>query len=126
NEILFQLNDLIANQKFQSDEVTQTMLSSFSFLKQLFKILGIALVVGGILIAIFTTRTIVKPDYILKHILVNLSKGIFPPRTLKERSDAIVFRLSSPPWTALPASNIIATATRRANGFLATRDRWPS
>ncbi len=89
NEILFQLNDLIANQKFQSDEVTQTMLSSFSFLKQLFRILGIALVAGGILIALFTTRTIVKPIYNLKHILLDLSKGIFPTKTLKERSDEI-------------------------------------
>ena len=89
NEILFQLNDLIANQKFQSDKVTQTMLTSFSFLKQLFKILGFALVIGGILIAIFTTRTIVKPVYNLKHILLNLSKGIFPTHKLKEKSDEI-------------------------------------
>lgn len=89
NEILFQLNDLIANQKFQSDEVTQTMLSSFSFLKQLFRILGFALVAGGILIAIFTTRTIVKPVYILKNILLDLSKGIFPTKKLRERSDEI-------------------------------------
>jgi serine phosphatase RsbU (regulator of sigma subunit)/HAMP domain-containing protein len=89
NEILFQLNDLIANQKFQSDEVTTTMLTSFSFLKQLFRILGIALVVGGVLIAIFTTRTIVKPIYRLKHILLDLSRGVFPTKTLKERSDEI-------------------------------------
>jgi len=89
NEILFQLSDLIANQKFQSDEVTTTMLGSFSFLKQLFRILGFALVVGGILIAIFTTRTIVKPIYYLKHILLDLSKGIFPTKTLKERRDEI-------------------------------------
>lgn len=89
NEILFQLNDLIANQKYQSDTVTGIMLSSFSFLKMLFEILGVALVIGGILIAIFTTRTIVKPVHQLKNILLDLSKGVFPQRTLKERSDEI-------------------------------------
>jgi len=47
NEILYQLNDLIDNQKFESTSVTESMQSSFSFLKQLFKILGIALVIGG-------------------------------------------------------------------------------
>ena len=89
NEILFQLSDLIANQKFQSDEVTATMLTSFSFLKQLFRILGFALVIGGVLIAIFTTRTIVKPIYFLKHILLDLSKGVFPTKILRERKDEI-------------------------------------
>ncbi len=89
NEILFQLNDLIDNQKFKSASVTESMQSSFSFLKQLFKLLGIALVIGGVLIAIFTTRTIVKPVYNLKLILLNLSKGIFPKDKIRERSDEI-------------------------------------
>jgi len=89
NEILFQLNDLIDNQKFESTSVTESMQSSFSFLKQLFKILGIALVIGGVLIAIFTTRTIVKPVDKLKLILLDLSKGIFPKGRVKERSDEI-------------------------------------
>ena len=34
NEILYQLNDLIDNQKFESTSVTETMQTSFSFLKQ--------------------------------------------------------------------------------------------
>ncbi|MGE0562074.1 MAG: SpoIIE family protein phosphatase [Flavobacteriales bacterium] len=89
NEILFQLNDLIDNQKFESTSVTESMQTSFSFLKQLFKILGIALVVGGVLIAIFTTRTIVTPVYNLKLILLKLSKGIFPNERIRERSDEI-------------------------------------
>ena len=65
------------------------MLTSFIFLKQLFRILGFTLVVGCILIAIFTTRTIVKPIYRLKNILLDLSRGVFPTKTLKERSDEI-------------------------------------
>lgn len=89
NEILYQLNDLIDNQKFESSSVTQSMQTSFSFLKQLFKILGIALVVGGVLIAIFTTRTIVTPVNNLKLILLKLSKGIFPSDRIKERNDEI-------------------------------------
>ena len=89
NEILFQLNDLIDNQKFESTSVTESMQTSFSFLKQLFKILGIALVIGGVLIAIFTTRTIVTPVHNLKLILLKLSKGIFPNEKIRERSDEI-------------------------------------
>ncbi|MCC7332534.1 MAG: SpoIIE family protein phosphatase [Flavobacteriales bacterium] len=89
NEILFQLNDLIDNQKFETLSVTNSMQSSFSFLKNLFKILGVALVVGGILIAIFTTRTIVNPVDKLRLIILDLGKGIFPKSKLKERSDEI-------------------------------------
>lgn len=89
NEIIFLLDDLIANQKYQSDTVTEQMLSSFNFLQELFRILGIALVAGGILIAIYTTRTIVKPVTKLKNILLQLSKGVFPNYTLKERNDEI-------------------------------------
>jgi len=89
NEILFQLDDLINNQKFHSNKSTDLMLSSFSFLKLLFRNLGIALVLGGVLIAIYTTRSIVKPIDKLKFILLILSKGVFPKETLKERSDEI-------------------------------------
>ncbi|CAG0983652.1 MAG: SpoIIE family protein phosphatase [Bacteroidetes bacterium] len=89
DEIIFQLDDLIKRQKLKSNKVTEEMISSFDLLQFLVRYLGIGLVIGGILIAIFTTRTIVKPVYSLKNILLGLSKGIFPSQKLKPRNDEI-------------------------------------
>ncbi len=89
DEIIFQLDDLIKRQKLKSNKVTEDMISSFDLLQFLVRYLGIGLIIGGVLIAIFTTRTIVKPVYSLKNILLDLSKGIFPTKKLKQRNDEI-------------------------------------
>ncbi len=88
-EILFQLNNLIDSQKYQTDTVTTKMQSSFSFLKLLSKYLGLALIMGGFLIAIYTTKSIVKPVNNLKEILLAVSQGVFPSHTIKARHDEI-------------------------------------
>ncbi len=89
SEILFQLDDLISNQKFNTDKVTEDMQTSFSDLKWLSKWLGIALVIFGVLVAIYTTRTIVGPVQKLKIILLTLSKGIIPNYSIKAKKDEI-------------------------------------
>jgi serine phosphatase RsbU (regulator of sigma subunit)/HAMP domain-containing protein len=89
SEILFQLDDLISNQKFQTGEVTEDMQESFSSLQWLSKWLGIALVIFGVLVAFYTTRTIVGPVQKLKEILLTLSKGIIPSYTIKAKKDEI-------------------------------------
>lgn len=89
SEILFQLDDLISNQKFQTGKVTEDMQGSFSDLKWLSKWLGIALVIFGVLVAIYTTRTIVGPVQKLKEVLLTLSKGVFPNHTIKAKNDEI-------------------------------------
>ncbi|MCO6499991.1 MAG: SpoIIE family protein phosphatase [Vicingus serpentipes] len=88
-DILFQLDDLINNQKFNTGKVTENMQSSFSDLKWLSKWLGFALVIGGILIAIYTTRSIIKPVGKLKEVLLTLSEGIFPLHSIEARNDEI-------------------------------------
>jgi serine phosphatase RsbU (regulator of sigma subunit)/HAMP domain-containing protein len=88
-KILFQLDDLISNQKFQTGQVTSDMQSSFNDLKWLSKWLGIALVIFGVLVAIYTTRTIVGPVHKLKIILLTLSKGIIPNHSIKAKKDEI-------------------------------------
>lgn len=88
-DILFQLDNLINNQKFNTGKVTENMQHSFNDLKWLSKWLGFALVIGGVLIAIYTTRSIVKPIGKLKDILLTLSKGIFPLHSIKARNDEI-------------------------------------
>jgi nitrogen fixation/metabolism regulation signal transduction histidine kinase len=50
----------------------------FSFLLNTFLITGLIIVLGTILIAIFTTLSITKPVQRLKVILLGLGKGIFP------------------------------------------------
>ena len=89
NDVIYQLDDLINNQKFNSDKLTNAMLMQFNKLQSLFRMLVLGLVIGGILIAIYTTRTIVKPVHQLKLILLTLSKGVFPNNTIRERDDEI-------------------------------------
>src|ERR1700744_5044728 len=64
-----QLNSLIDSQKNNADVVTKQMFTSFNYLLDFVKYLGICLIIGGVLIAVFTVRTIVKPVQNLKHII---------------------------------------------------------
>lgn len=89
NEVMSQLDALIKNQQFQSEQITEEMLNSFSNLQQLFQILGVALILGGILIAGYTTRSIVTPVHQLRDILLKISKGLSPEKKIKERKDEI-------------------------------------
>ena len=61
----------------------------FSFLLNTFLITGLIIVLGTILIAIFTTLSITKPVQRLKVILLGLGKGIFPKRDLRPSNDEI-------------------------------------
>lgn len=89
NEVIFQLEELINIQKFHTDQATNKMQSSFNFLKKLAQYLGIALIIGGLLIAFYTTKSIVTPVTNLKSILLTLSKGVFPKGNIKARNDEI-------------------------------------
>ena len=89
SEILFELNDLINKQKHNTVQVTGSMQNSFSDLKWLTRWLGIALVIFGVLVAFYTTRTIVRPVHKLKMVLLSLSKGVFPKHSIKAKSDEI-------------------------------------
>jgi serine phosphatase RsbU (regulator of sigma subunit)/HAMP domain-containing protein len=84
-----QLNSLIDSQKNNADVVTKQMFTSFNFLLEFVKYLGIFLVIGGMLIAFFTIRTIVKPVQNLKNILQDMSFGVLPKTHLKYNSDEI-------------------------------------
>ena len=79
------INQQNANAKKNSDE----MLVSFSLLQKIVVWLGITLVLGGILIAGFTVRTIVRPIHQLKKILLMMGKGVLPTERIKDRKDEI-------------------------------------
>ena len=52
-------------------------------------LLGALLIACAILIAVFTTNSIVKPVYSLRDILISLSKGIFPKNKIKVGNDEV-------------------------------------
>ncbi len=83
------LHTLINSQKNNADIVTHQMFTSFDFLMQFVKYLGICLVIGGILIAFFTIRTIVKPVQKLKNVLQDMSFGVLPKDRMKYKNDEI-------------------------------------
>lgn len=75
-------------QKFAAN-VTQEMFSSINFLKTFVQLLGITLVIGGLLIAIFTTRSITIPIQILKKMLLSMGLGILPKERVSPTRDEI-------------------------------------
>ena len=84
-----QLNLLIDSQKNNADVVTKQMFTSFNFLLEFVKYLGLFLVIGGMLIAFFTIRTIVKPVQNLKNVLQDMSYGVLPKTRMKYKTDEI-------------------------------------
>ncbi|MHB8260447.1 MAG: SpoIIE family protein phosphatase [Bacteroidia bacterium] len=91
-ELKFLYNELkllINSQKTNADVVTNQMFTSFDYLLQFVKYLGVFLVIGGILIAVFTIRTIVKPVRKLKNVLQDMSYGVLPKIRMKYKSDEI-------------------------------------
>lgn len=88
-EINYLLQDLIVREKNNTLRVSGEMVNSFNKLQFFVRYLGIALILLGILISIFTTRSIVKPVRYAKNILLDLSKGIIERRKIKTRNDEI-------------------------------------
>ena len=62
---------------------------NFTSLLNLIIFIGIVIVLGTLLIAIFTTLSITKPVQRLKQILLDLALGIFPNRELRPGNDEI-------------------------------------
>jgi len=89
-EVIYRnLKQLISlRQKFAEDE-TKMMFDSISFLKIFVQLLGIALVIGGILISFFTTRSITRPIQVLKKMLLSMGLGILPKERVSASRDEI-------------------------------------
>ena len=87
--IIAKLNRLIGVQERDSNQVRTEMVSSFDQLQFLVRALGAGLFFAGVLISVLTTRSIVEPVKKLKFILLDLSKGIFPLHTIRQRADEI-------------------------------------
>lgn len=83
------LNALILHKQNFAEEVKEEMFSSLDFLKTFVQLLGITLVVGGILIAFFTTRSITIPIQVLKKMLLSMGLGILPKERVSASRDEI-------------------------------------
>lgn len=83
------LTELILNKQQFAEDVKEEMFESLDFLKTFVQLLGITLVIGGILIAIFTTRSITKPIQVLKKMLLSMGLGILPKERVSASRDEI-------------------------------------
>ncbi len=88
-EIYKKLNTLIDLKTTFAEDVKDKMFSSINFLQRFVQLLGIALVIGGVFVAIFTTRSITKPVQQLKKMLISMGLGILPKERIKARGDEI-------------------------------------
>lgn len=88
-EVLNNLYSLIAHQQEQSVQKNREMLESFSRLQNVVTILGIFLLLGGIIIAFFTTRTIVRPVTEVKQVLLRMARGVLPDKKIRTGHDEI-------------------------------------
>lgn len=89
NEILFDLENLTLNMRQNTEEESQDMLHSFATLKTYLRTFGIMLILGGILIALLTGRSIVKPVQELKKALLSLGRGVVPNKSVRITNDEI-------------------------------------
>lgn len=89
NMISKNLNLLIERKTREADVVKQEMFKSINFLENIVKILGFVLLVGGVVIAFFTIRSIVVPIMQLKDLLLKMGKGIIPKERFPDRTDEI-------------------------------------
>ncbi len=88
-QIYKNLNTLILLKTNFAEDVKDKMFSSINFLQRFVQLLGIALVIGGIFVAIFTTRSITKPVQKLKKMLISMGLGILPKERIRARTDEI-------------------------------------
>jgi len=88
-EILFNLENLILNMRKNTERESAEMLAAFETLKVYLRYFGILLVLGGVLIALLTGRSIVKPVRELKTAILSLGRGVAPKEQVKITKDEI-------------------------------------
>ncbi|HEY6159820.1 MAG TPA: SpoIIE family protein phosphatase [Bacteroidia bacterium] len=87
--ILAQLDQLIAVQQEKAAENISEMDKSFSRLKLVVMVLGVALPVIGLVIALLTRLSIVRPVDELKRMLQKMKRGVMPEEKIHGRNDEI-------------------------------------
>ena len=96
NSLMVKMDTLISNKNFEANQQQLQSNTAFKGTNNNFKrlsvgvlIAGIALVLGTIIIALFTTLSITRPVQQLKKILVDLGRGVFPKKQINPSNDEI-------------------------------------
>jgi serine phosphatase RsbU (regulator of sigma subunit) len=87
--ILENLSKVVDQQNRNTNEVSDNMQNAFTVLQTVVIGFGILILVGGVLTAFFTVRTIVRPISELKDTILQMGKGITPAESSKDREDEI-------------------------------------
>ena len=89
-QILEKLEHLISIKKYKTISESDIIQKKIAKLKRNVIVTGILLLLGAILAAFFTRRSIVKPIFEVKDILLSLGKGLIPRKKMNEtRTDEI-------------------------------------
>lgn len=89
DEVLNDLDTLLAMQEAKRQELSGGMIRSFDSLKFFVLYLGMGLVAIGIIVAVLIVRGIVRPVMHLRTMLLSLGRGVFPRARLDARNDEI-------------------------------------
>jgi len=89
DDILSQISSLRSNIQQKVENSRNEMDAAFNKFEQFIVILGISLIIISIIIAVFLTRTTVRPIKNVKNTIIAMCKGILPDKKLKVRNDEI-------------------------------------
>lgn len=89
DRILTRLNALAKRQETIVKESNQEMKKSFAEFEEMILLMGLVLLIGIVVIAFFTTLSIVRPINHIKRIILKMGKGILPEKTIKSSNDEI-------------------------------------
>jgi len=89
DEIITELESLVATQDAKVEDARQEMEDSFINLENFIFASGIILVVISVIIALFLAQLLIRPIKKIKDILIMMGKGIMPNKQIKERNDEI-------------------------------------
>jgi serine phosphatase RsbU (regulator of sigma subunit)/HAMP domain-containing protein len=107
-QLLDQLNILIYKQQEKTTFVSKKMIEYFQKLDNYIRNFGILLIALGVIIAMLTVRSIVRPVKELKKALTTLGRGSFPLKELKQTNDEVG-------EMAVATNNLIAGLKRTTN-----------
>ncbi len=88
-EVIKQLNELISEQRNNTNSDSIIMLGEFQTLENYLQNMGIGLLIFGAIIAIFTALSITRPVGKLKHVLLELGQGKFPTQAVVHTGDEV-------------------------------------
>jgi len=83
------LGKLIQKQEAKVGSVSENMISSFDKLRLYLGNISVLVMLAGIIIAILTSRSIIRPVNKLKSVLFYLGRGIYPKKSLEISNDEI-------------------------------------